>query len=102
MLVEKEVQVNKIVAIKVSSGEEIIAFQTKEDDVSIHVKRPLILIMTEVPNSPQRTQVVFAPWMLGISHEETVILKKQNILFMSEAVEDAASEYEKATGLKRS
>lgn len=98
MLVEKKPK-NQILSMKLVTGEEIIALHVYSGNGNYRVKRPLIMVMTEDPSTPNKAQVVFAPWMLGISADTEVTIRNEHILFMSDAAGDAAREYERATNL---
>lgn len=95
MLVEKTAVPNTIIAIKLVTGEEIIALKLGDDDHHLTVSRPVSMVMTENPDNPQQTRVVFAPWMVAAG-KDIVTIKSQHIIAISIAREDAATQYEEA------
>jgi hypothetical protein len=91
--IKEESFVDKIVAIKFVSGEEIIAECVDyEQSNTVIIKRPLSLVMvTNKENS--RAQVNFAPWILSINDDQIVKLHVEKIMFIAEAKKDAARQY---------
>lgn len=95
MLVERAPENTKIVAIKMITGEEVIARQLGTSGDAVMISRPLSMIMAETPDNPTQTRVMFAPWMVAAG-KETVTIKNQHIIAISPAREDAAEQYEQA------
>lgn len=95
MLVERAPENTKIVAIKLITGEEVIARQLNTTGDTVMISRPLSMIMAENPDNPAQTRVMFTPWMVAAG-KETVSVKNQHILAICPAREDAADQYEQA------
>ena len=100
MLVNNNVNpAGKVVAIKLTTGEEIIArCMSDANHDSIIVKRPLSLVLASMPDSEEQGMIVFTPWMLGIEDDTQVKLMKSSIIFMAPARKDAETQYIEATG----
>ena len=94
MLKEKKSPLN-IVALKLVTGEEIIATFVELDGGVLKVKSPLAMVMAENPDNPTQTRVMFTPWMVAAS-VTTFEIREQFIVSLVEAREDAASQYEQA------
>lgn len=95
MLVERTPDNTVIVAIKLITGEELIARKLSDSGDTITISRPLSMIMAENPDNPSQTRVMFTPWMVAAG-KETLVLKNQHIMAMCLAREDAAEQYEQA------
>lgn len=95
MLVEKKSENTKVVAIKLVTGEEVIARRLSDDDGHIIVSRPLAMVMAENPDNPSQTRVMFTPWMVAAG-KDVVTIKNQHIIAVVPAREDAADQYEQA------
>jgi len=95
MLVEKKSQNLTVVAIKLITGEEIIARRLSDDDNHIIISRPLAMVMAENPDNPTQTRVMFTPWMVAAG-KETVTLKNQHVVAVTPARTDAVDQYEQA------
>lgn len=95
MLVEKKSDNTVIIAIKLVTGEEVIARKLSDDDNHIMVSRPLAMIMAENPENPQQTRVMFTPWMVAAG-KEFVSIKNIHVVAVSPARADAAEQYEQA------
>lgn len=94
MLKAKETDIQ---TLKLSTGEEIIARVQNAGEYVITVVRPLALVLAEVPGNPQQTQVMFTPWMLGVSDEAVVDLDAKHVIARGPARKDAAEQYVAAT-----
>lgn len=87
-----------VVTVKLITGEEIIAkLLPTENPHMFKFKRPLALVMGEVPGAPHQTQVMFTPWMLALDENEPATIRHEHVLAMSPARKDAAQQYESAT-----
>lgn len=95
MLVEKKSEDTKVVAIKLLTGEEIIARKLNEEDNAVLISRPLAMVMAENPDNPQQTRVMFTPWMVAAG-KDMMRLRKEHIVVMVDARPDAADQYEQA------
>jgi hypothetical protein len=96
MLVEKTPNhLPYVAAIKLITGEEIIAKVISEDG-GYHLVSPLSMIMAENPDNPQQTRVMFTPWMVAADDKPIVVIKS-HMLAITEARSDAREQYEAAT-----
>jgi citrate synthase len=96
MLVEKKKETKSVVAIKLTTGEEIIATLLSDDDSVVMVKNPLAMVLAENPENPQQTRVMFTPWMVAADHG-AVSIKNAHVVALTSAREDAVEQYENAT-----
>jgi hypothetical protein len=92
----------EIMAIKLVTGEEIIACVKPVDGNTLEIMRPLTLVMTLPRPGEDQGQVAFAPWMLGLDSDHALRLPLTSIIYFGKAREDAAQEYISATGLDAS
>lgn len=95
MLVEKKPQDSAVVAIKLVTGEEVIARKLSDDDNHLIVSRPLAMVMAENPDNPQQTRVMFTPWMVAAG-KDVVTIKNAHVVAVTAAREDAAEQYQTA------
>lgn len=95
MLVEKKPENTEVIAIKLVTGEEIIARKLSDDDNHIMVGSPLAMVMADNPDNPQQTRVMFTPWMVAAG-KEIVSIKNIHVVAVSSARVDAAEQYEQA------
>lgn len=99
MLVEKKVQQNTVVAIKLITGEEIIAYKLSDDDGHLMVSRPLAMVMAENPDNPAQTRVMFAPWMVAADKSQ-IAINNHHVVAVTTANKDAAEQYVEAVKQK--
>ena len=85
-------------AIKLITGEEIIALVTEVTESTLTIKRPLTLVMTMPEAGGDQGQVAFAPWMLGLDPNHEITLQLTRVVYYGPARHDAALEYHSATG----
>lgn len=95
MLVENKKLVDEVLAIKLVTGEEILARCTSE--APLRVKNPLAMVMVPSEDS-QQGMVAFAPWFLGATDDESFPIREDHILALVIARSDAASQYAQAIG----
>lgn len=78
--------VDDVVSIKLANGDEIIGKCTAVDDKTITITRPLLMVLSQDPNTG-RPGISMAPfWMLGseptakytISHNQIICALKSN------------------------
>lgn len=98
MLKEKTAKAGAIVAIKLTTGEEIICrlVEPQTAEATLVVSNPLTMVMVEGDKASQQMRVVFTPWMIA-SGKDHVGISRQHVLAIVEAKADAASQYEQAT-----
>ncbi len=99
MLVDKVSSLeNKVVAIKLISGEEIVAkcleFDPDKKIKVVKIKQPVVLFV----DSPRQTtngstKVHLEPWMLSIPPSTVISLRYDHIVYIAEAAENAGREY---------
>jgi len=92
MLVEKKPENLEIVAIKLVTGEELIATKMSDDDSCLMVSRPLAMVMAENPDNPTQTRVMFTPWMIAAGKDNGSI-KNTHVIAVTAARTDAADQY---------
>ncbi len=97
MLVEKKSEDTVVVAIKLVTGEEIIARKNPHaaSPDEVRISRPLAMVMAENPDNPTQTRVMFTPWMVSAG-KEIMDIKRIHIIAMVPARADAAEQYEAA------
>jgi hypothetical protein len=86
MIIEK----NKIVTIKLVTGEEIIAKIFDHNENKIIVQKPLVIMM-----SPQG--LAFATFVPTMDHSNNVEIDKNNIIVIGPTNDKVAKEYSNAT-----
>jgi hypothetical protein len=94
MLIEKPYEVNDVVSVKLSSGEEIVGKLVEEGPEVITIAKPLMLAHT--PKG-----MGLAPYMMTVN-PETAQLKfsDRNIITISKTMETMAKQYiQSTTGL---
>ena len=87
-----------IVALKLVTGEEIIAKFVEMENGILKVKSPLSMVMAENPDNPTQTRVMFTPWMVA-ARVTTFEIREQFIVSLVEAREDAAIQYNQAVAV---
>lgn len=99
MLVSKSINyTGRVVALKLVTGEEIIARVTDDTDTNLVLKRPLSMVMMAGEEDESQGSVAFAPWMLAIPDDALVSLSKSSIVYVHEARKDAAEQWVTAVG----
>jgi hypothetical protein len=83
---------NKVLSIKLISGEEIIAKTVEgSTDSAIIVSNPLMMIM--ITDDSDQASVAFVPWLLGLDDSSTVTIKSDKIIVYTNARQDAVIQY---------
>lgn len=95
MLVDKKPTNQEVMALKLITGEEIIARLIDSNGDSVKISRPLAMIMADNPDNPTQTRVMFTPWMVSAG-SELLTLERRSVVAMCKAREDAAEQYEQA------
>lgn len=98
MLVKKPSLIQKIAAIKLTSGEEILGKVTNEEINFITIDKPVMMVMTANPDAPDQAVISFVPWMLGIRDNQPVTIEYSKIIFAAESRGDASDQYRQAVG----
>ena len=98
MLIQKKVDVNDIVAVKLNTGEELIGRIVAQNPLEL--TKPVVLGMQQQQN-PQTGQVEvgmgFAPFMLGIPDDGNIILEQGSYITMVKARDEIKQAYIKST-----
>ena len=93
MLIETPYTIGDVVSIKLSSGEEMIARLDSENDTTVIVSKPYILIAAQ-------NGMALAPYIFTVSPDTKIKLKINNIICVVKSAKDASDMYIKqSTGL---
>ena len=94
MLIEKNISENSIVAIKVSTGEEMIARLVSQDEDTIKVRKPMAFVRTQ-------QSMGLMPWMATPDPDAELSINKKFIMVISMCEKTLADQYvEKTSGIK--
>lgn len=77
MLIKKKPAINDVVAVRLSTREEIIGRMTASDDKSVTLAKPLALQLHQTPNG---MALGFAPYGLSTAEDETVVFNRDHIV----------------------
>ena len=97
MLIEKSVAVNDVVSFRLTSGEELLAKLTGQDDASITVSKPVVVQMQMV--GPSQAGLAFAPFM-ATADEATSKFRFERSRLICDPIKprsDISSQYVKMT-----
>ena len=93
MLIEKPYEVNDVVSIKLSSGEELIGKLVEEGPEVVTLAKPLMLSMTQ-------KGMGLAPYMFTVNPESTIKFNHKNIITIVKTMDTMAKQYiQSTTGL---
>lgn len=96
MLVENQVDLSgRIVAVKLTTGEEIVARCIEDDASVLTLRRPVSLVMSHDTETDQ-AMVAFAPWMLALPEDTNVRIGRTRVVFAGEARRDVTEQYKEA------
>lgn len=100
MLIEKPIQPNEVVCLKLSNGDEIIAKLVERNDNAVVVSKPLLMILSADPQSG-RPGVQMAPFfMLGADKDSKFPINNAHVMCMMLANTEAKAGYtQNTTGL---
>lgn len=88
---------NKTVySFKLVTGEEIIAELLSVEPEFVYISKPVITIMTENPNNPSQTNIMFAPWMVSTSLDQ-IEIKTKFVIYSGKSSDEATASYIEAT-----
>jgi len=97
MLVEKKDGLNgKAIAIKLLTGEEIIAHCVEDLNGELRIVNPLAMVM--MPGEEQEGMVMFAPWMLALDDDTVITIPHDKYVVYVAARRDASQQYYGAVG----
>jgi len=93
MLIEKPYEVNDVVSIKLSSGEELVGKLVEEGPEVVTLAKPLMLSMTQ-------KGMGLAPYMFTVNPESTIKFNDKNIITIVKTMDTMAKQYiQSTTGL---
>lgn len=98
-MLKENIKENVVVSIKLGSGEEIIALLNADLPDLLKIEKPLLMILTEMPNNNSQGGVVFAPFMLGADDDTVMPISKDHIITYFPSPERARTPYAQAIGL---
>ena len=94
MLIEKNISEKSIVAIKVSTGEEMIARLVSQDEDTIKVRKPMAFVRMQ-------QSMGLMPWMATPDPDAELSINKKFIMVISMCEKTLADQYvEKTSGIK--
>ena len=94
MLIEKNISENSIVAIKVSTGEEMIARLVSQDEDTIKVRKPMAFVRMQ-------QSMGLMPWMATPDPDAELSINKKFLMVISMCEKTLADQYvEKTSGIK--
>lgn len=88
--------VNKVVTLKIITGEEVVALAVDSSGDELLVKTPLLMVMIPDEESGQG-MVAFAPWIIGAPETKRIPIRKTSIIAYSEVSKDVATHYAQVT-----
>jgi hypothetical protein len=93
MLIEKPYELNDVVSIKLSSGEELVGKLLEETHDTITLSKPLMLSMTQ-------QGMGLAPYMFTVNPESKISFNEKNIITIVKTMDTMAKQYiQSTTGL---
>lgn len=90
---------NKIIIIKLISGEEIVCNKIKENDNGYEVVYPLSFVMAYNPEYPTQGEVSFSPWLVGSTLSDTHTISKNSIIAIVNPSSVVEEKYKTALGI---
>jgi hypothetical protein len=97
MLVEKPIENNDIVSIKISNGDELIAkFIETASDNSVVVSKPMLMVLSQSPTGQPGVQMM-PFFMLGADKDGKYRLNPQHVVCMVKSNSEAKAGYLQAT-----
>lgn len=94
MLIEKPLEAGGIVAVKLISGEEILATVQEINTTYIKISKPLTLVLT---GHGGQGMVAMAPFVLGMDEDARLTIELSKVITYSRARSDAAAQYRQLT-----
>jgi hypothetical protein len=93
MIIQKPYEINDVVSIKLSSGEELVGKLLEETPDTVTLSKPLMLSMTQ-------KGMGLAPYMFTVDPETKIKFNEKNIITMVRTMQSMASQYiQSTTGL---
>lgn len=88
---------NKVLFLKMVSGEEIISYCTKETVDEFVLNKPLLVILSRGDQEDQG-YVSFVPWIICADTDSELTIKKSLVITSHSAKTEASSQYINAVG----
>ena len=97
MLLEKKLEKNDIVTVKLVTGEELVgkAVKLPADSGVLELAKPFVLGMQQ--NQQGAIGLGFGPFMFGISDEGTVVIENGTYIVVARARDEIRTAYTKST-----
>ena len=86
MLIELPYKEGDVVSLKLTSGEEIVAKLTKEENDKVLLSKPLSVVA-----GPQG--LALAPYMFTVSHDAKLNINSSNIVCIHKTVDEMSKQY---------
>ncbi len=86
MLIEKPIEKNKIVSIKLITGDELVAKVIDETATEIILAKPLSVMMSD-------KGLAMLPYMLSVSADNDLKISKSHYICISSPVKEVESHY---------
>lgn len=90
MLLQKQRETPYIHVFKISSGEELIAKVTKEDEDGYTIDHPLTMAMGQ-------RGLQFAPFMVMVDPDKSLVLRRDKVVADAAPLKELESQYESIT-----
>lgn len=90
MIIETPYKASDTVTIKTSAGEEIVARFVEENDKTIKVKKPMVIMATA-------QGIGLGPFAFTLNPDTDVALNKSAVLMVAKTDKDMASQYVQST-----
>lgn len=88
-----ETNENKVLTMKMSSGEEVIARVVSEDNNKFFIKNPLMPVMLPSEDNSSQGMVAFVPWIISVERNKVISINKSNVLVYTVTSDDASKQY---------
>ena len=100
MLIEKALEAQDIVAIKLSNGDEILGRLHSQDQKTVTITKPVMMVLAQGPMGGPGIQLV-PFWMFGADKDQKFPLNRDHVICMVKANTEAAKGYAShTTGLQ--
>lgn len=93
MLLEKNISPDDIIAIKIATGEELIAKLVEMSESSVTISRPLVLQIAVDPKTNQLGLQMIPTFMLAATTDSRLVLDRRHVICVSKAADDAKNGY---------
>ena len=86
MLIEKPIEKNQIVTIKLITGDELIAKTIDDDQNTFTFAKPLSVIMSD-------KGLAMLPYMLSVAADDQIVVNKTHIICVAKPVPEVEKHY---------